>query len=68
VDVKLEDQQKINAFSRLNTKYHELEAQLAAKKVRARTSCRHPSVLCVEQVSSSAWAVLIPANPAIPTG
>jgi hypothetical protein len=33
VDVKLEDQQKINAFSRLNTKMHELEAQLAAKKV-----------------------------------
>ncbi|KAI3433398.1 hypothetical protein D9Q98_003214 [Chlorella vulgaris] len=35
VDVKLEDQQKINAFSRLNTKMHELEAQLAAKKSEA---------------------------------
>lgn len=34
VDVKLEDQQKINAFSRLNTRLHELEAQLAAKKAR----------------------------------
>ena len=34
MDVKLEDQQKINQFSRLNTKLHELEAQLAAKKVR----------------------------------
>ena len=32
VDVQLEDQQKINAFSRLNTKLHELEALLAAKK------------------------------------
>lgn len=34
VDVKLEDQQKINRFSRLNTRLHELEAQLAAKRVR----------------------------------
>lgn len=34
VDVKLEDQQKINQFSRLNTRLHELEAQLAAKRVR----------------------------------
>ncbi|KAI7837327.1 hypothetical protein COHA_008842 [Chlorella ohadii] len=32
VDVKLEDQQKINRFSRLNTRLHELEAQLAAKR------------------------------------
>lgn len=34
-DVRMEDQQKINTFSRLNTRLHELEAQLAAKKVRA---------------------------------
>ena len=33
IDVRLEDQQKINTFSRLNTKLHELEAQLAGKKV-----------------------------------
>jgi hypothetical protein len=33
VDVRLEDQQKINTFSRLVTKLHELEAQIAAKKV-----------------------------------
>ena len=33
MDVKLEDQQKINTFSRLNTKLHELEAQIVAKKV-----------------------------------
>lgn len=32
VDVRLEDQQKINTFSRLNTRLHELEAQLAGKK------------------------------------
>ena len=35
MDVKLEDQQKINQFSRLNTRLHELEVQLAAKRVRA---------------------------------
>ena len=32
MDVKLEDQQKINMFSRLNSKLHELQAKLAAKK------------------------------------
>ncbi|PSC76846.1 prefoldin subunit 4 [Micractinium conductrix] len=32
MDVRLEDQQKINTFSRLNTRLHELEAQVAAKK------------------------------------
>ncbi|KAL4431149.1 hypothetical protein ABPG75_006405 [Micractinium tetrahymenae] len=34
-DVRLEDQQKINTFSRLNTRLHELEAQLTAKKADA---------------------------------
>ena len=33
VDVALEDQERINRFSRLNTRAHELEAQLAALKV-----------------------------------
>lgn len=40
-DVRLEDQQKINTFSRLNTRLHELESQLAAKKVRC-CICTHP--------------------------
>mmetsp|Transcript_29230 Transcript_29230/g.63501 ORF Transcript_29230/g.63501 Transcript_29230/m.63501 type:complete len:122 (+) Transcript_29230:51-416(+) len=32
VEVTLEDQKRINAFSRLNAKMHEFEAQLKAKK------------------------------------
>lgn len=31
-DVSFEDQQKINTFSKLNARKHELEAQIAAKK------------------------------------
>ena len=33
-DVTREDQEKINTFSRLNTKLHELQALLTSKKVR----------------------------------
>jgi hypothetical protein len=33
VDVTREDQEKINTFSRLNTRLHEVQAQITAKKV-----------------------------------
>eukprot|EP00887_Chlorella_sp_A99_P005596 scaffold1.g5596.t1 len=32
MDVTLEDQQQINTFSKLNTRMHELQAKIAAKK------------------------------------
>lgn len=34
-DVSFDDQQKINAFSRLNTKLHDLQARITAKKAAA---------------------------------
>ncbi len=34
MDVTREDQEKINTFSRLNTKLHEIQALVSAKKVR----------------------------------
>ena len=39
MEVTLEDQQKINTFSQLNTRKHELEDMLRVKAVRIRTGC-----------------------------
>lgn len=39
VEVLLEDQQRINTFSRLNARVHDFEAQVKAKKVRM---CQSP--------------------------
>lgn len=59
-DVRLEDQQKINTFSRLNTRLHELEAQLAAKKVRCCLgACEHaPLSFCWYDLSQRTWHAL----------
>ena len=44
VDVTREDQERINTFSRLNAKSHELEAQITAKKVsRVKDRRRRPA-------------------------
>ena len=45
-DVTLEDQQKINTFSRLNAKLHEVQALLAAKKVRSASGAPELSRRC----------------------
>lgn len=52
MDVTLEDQQKINTFSRLNNKLHELQAQISSIKVPRRARPERP------------WPPARPAQPA----
>lgn len=44
IEVTLEDQQNINSFNKLNTKMHEIEAMIKAKKVSMGQSCSHTSL------------------------
>lgn len=43
VEVSYDDQKRINTFSKLNTRMHDLEAQVKAKKVRHRSRRAHAS-------------------------
>lgn len=40
VEVSYDDQKRINTFSKLNTRMHDLEAQVKAKKVRQAAQFR----------------------------
>jgi prefoldin subunit 4 len=54
-EVTKEDQESINAFSKLNAKNNELGAQLLAKKVRAQAAWRCCRVL---RNASNSWPIL----------
>lgn len=53
-EVRREDQERINEFSRLNTRRHEIEAEVSARKVR-REFQRRPCESCARLYWWGGW-------------